>query len=371
MSGLQTCFILNNTWNAQSAIHHPKSAMWGAAAALFLAACGRSFAEEQAPPERAEHSLWTIETAQAVERGLEYLARGQSKNGSFGSSVQVATTSLASLSFLAHGDLPGRGKYGENIRAGLRYLLRCASASRRGFITELQGGQSRMHGHGFATLLLTELYGTTAQIPGIDHEDLKQTIRKAIRVIEHSQTSLGGWGYEPMPTYDEGSVTVCQVQALRSARNAGILVSKSVIDRGIAYLQKSANKDGSFKYSLQSGAGGGTFPLTAAATSSLCLYGMYDSPETKRGIEFLLKQRPSKVSGSWGHYFYGNFYATLAMYQAGGQHWEEWYPRLREELLSSQQQNGSWQGEYDGAYCTAFATLTLQVPTEYLPIFQK
>ena len=71
------------------------------------------------------------------------------------------------------------------------------------------------------------------------------------------------------------------------------------------------------------------------------------------------------------HYFYGHYYAVQAMWTAGGKYWAEWYPYIRDELLSTQQNNGSWSDGVDAHYATAMACIILQVPNNYLPILQK
>jgi hypothetical protein len=44
----------------------------------------------------------------------------------------------------------------------------------------------------------------------------------------------------------------------------------------------------------------------------------------------------------------------------------------RDELVKQQNADGSWQGDFAGhVYGTAIALLTLQLPYQYLPIFQR
>ncbi|MEK7467290.1 MAG: prenyltransferase/squalene oxidase repeat-containing protein [Planctomycetota bacterium] len=344
----------------------------GLAALPFAGAASRALGEDKPaePPPVERKNLITEGQIAATRKGLEYLRKVQdSKKGSWGGSVQVAVTSLAGCAFLAEGHQPGRGKYGECVQKAINYILNCSKSSRKGYISEPAGDQSRMHGHGFASMFLGEAYGMM-KMDDDTRTKMESAIKKAVGIIAYSQTQLGGWGYVPEPTYDEGSVTVAEVMALRSCRNAGFQVDKKVIEKGIGYLKKSANPDGSFKYSLQGGGGGGTFPLTAGAVASMQLFGEYEAKEVKKGLEFLKKNRQNQVGGNWGHKFYGNLYSTMAAYYAGGQFWEDWFPTMRDEYIKTQQGDGSWQGEYDGTYCTAFAVLTLAVPYQYLPIFQ-
>jgi hypothetical protein len=71
------------------------------------------------------------------------------------------------------------------------------------------------------------------------------------------------------------------------------------------------------------------------------------------------------------HYFYGHYYAVQAMWTAGGNYWKEWYPAIRDELLSRQNPDGSWLDQICSHYGTAMACIILQVPNNYLPILQK
>jgi len=71
------------------------------------------------------------------------------------------------------------------------------------------------------------------------------------------------------------------------------------------------------------------------------------------------------------HYFYGHYYAVQAMWHAGGDYWRRWFPAIREELISRQRPDGSWMDSICQEYGTAMACIILQVPNNYLPIFQR
>ena len=70
-------------------------------------------------------------------------------------------------------------------------------------------------GTGLRRLFLAEVYGMSPD------PRLETYLRKAIRLIEYSQGAMGGWRYQPRPDQSDISVTICQVMALRAARNAG------------------------------------------------------------------------------------------------------------------------------------------------------
>lgn len=324
-------------------------------------------------PSSAEEDFQAIDSAvrMRVREGLEFLKKSQSSVGGFTGHFEVAITSLACLAFMASGSTPSRGPYAREISSGLKFILQKQQAS--GYITESIRSESRMHGHGYATLFLAEAYGMTGTDDQLtpEQEELKRCLIKAVRVIESSQTALGGWGYEPAgrfgeASWDEASVTVCQVQALRSARNAGIKVNDRTVEKGLEYLRKCALPDGSFKYSLQLGLDHSSLALTGAAVSALNSFGDYDSQEVRNGREYILRHKP----GGGPFYYYELFYTTQAMYHAGGTYWKRWFKSVRSSLLE-RYASDKWDSEFGRVFGTAFSCLTLQIPKEYLPIFQR
>jgi hypothetical protein len=71
------------------------------------------------------------------------------------------------------------------------------------------------------------------------------------------------------------------------------------------------------------------------------------------------------------YYFYGHYYAALAVWQVGGETWKRWYPAIRDDLIGRQRSDGSWIDTISPEFATAMACLILQVPNNYLPIFQR
>ena len=158
----------------------------------------------------------------AVERGLAWLAKRINDNGTLstgmgGYSNHAGITALAGLAFMQAGNLPGRGKYGKEVQNCLDFVLNSCTES--GLIAS-DMTQGPMYGHGFATLFLAEVYGMTGD------ESVKEKLQKAVRLIQKTQNPEGGWRYQPVPYDADISVTICQVMALRAARDAGIKVEK-------------------------------------------------------------------------------------------------------------------------------------------------
>lgn len=324
-----------------------------------------------AEPSSGEESASQIlpRQAQALERGLAWLAKNQGADGSWGNEgaqgeYRIAMTGLAGLAFLSAGQLPGRGLYGARLEKAIRYCLK--NQQRDGLIATPNDNQS-MHGHGFAMTFLAEAYGTDLS------DELNGKVRNgltlAVKLTDRAQSSWGGWYYSPNSESDEGSVTITQVQGLRACANVGIPVPPKTMRNALSYIHKSQNADGGIRYTARSG-GGATLALTAAGAEVLIMAGEYDSKEAKKAVEYL---RRSLVGASTqgAHDFYTNFYGAQAMIQIGGEDWERYYRNLRRRLLGSQAANGSWSGDVGSTYCTSIAVMILALPYTYLPIFQK
>ena len=310
----------------------------------------------------------TPEMTRSVERGLAYLASLQNDDGSFGRGRygrHVGIASLAALAFMADGNLPGRGRYGEQVARALEFVL--ANKSESGLLAA-ESTTGPMYGHGFATLFLGEIYGMNP-----NDSRVRDALVRAIDLILNSQNDEGGWRYNPVPYDADVSVTICQVMAMRSARNAGIKIPKDTIDRAVRYVRDCQNADGGFRYMRQPGSS--AWPRAAAGVASLFYAGVYEDDSIERGLEYLSSN--SMIANTGGpqmqaHYFYGQYYATQAMYLAGGDRWEQWWSRVRDELIAMQSDDGSWIDHQAGeSYATAMALIVLQMPNRYLPIFQR
>ena len=317
-------------------------------------------------PEKTAVDLMTPETDRAIADGLRFLAEQQHDDGAFGSggySRNVAVCGLAGLAFMAGGSTPGRGRYGHEVNRCLNFVLQNCQES--GFIA-VSGASSHgpMYGHGFATLFLSQVYGMARE------KRVREKLAKAVKLIVTTQNRDGGWRYQAQPRDADISVTVCQVMALRAARNAGLHVPTESIDRCIDYVKKSQNPDGGFRYMVQGGQS--AFPRSAAGVVALYSAGIYEGPEISKGVKYLMTSlpRPGKVLRE-SHYFYGHYYAVQAMWHAGGDAWGKWYPGIRDELLATQRTGGYWMDSICREYGTAMACIILQIPNNCVPIFQR
>lgn len=313
-------------------------------------------------------------TAAAIDKGLKYLVSRQSSDGAFRDqgalgSYPVSMTALSGMALLSSGSTATDGPYAPQLRKSLTYVL--GSSQRNGLICRAGEEESRsMYGHGFSMLFLSEAMGMEEDPERL--AKIRWVLQKGVDLIARSQSRLGGWLYTPDMGGDEGSVTVTQVQALRAARNAGIAVPKKVIDKAMGYLDKSIQPDGGIAYRV--GMTGSRPPITAAAVACWFNAGQYDNPDALKALQFC-KQKigfGQRSEGVWGHFFYAHMYLAQVMYLAGDQEWRQYFPRIRDYLLSIQNDDGSWDGDSVGrVYGTAIALMILQLPYSNLPITQR
>jgi hypothetical protein len=351
--------------------------------AAGVAAPHFAFAADNPAPPRQKHGTLADrpnqvrgdelnpETQAAIEKGLAWLARRQTAGGPNaqfnGYSNNTAITALAGLAFMEAGNLPGRGKYGREVQRCLGFTLNSCQES--GLIAA-DASQGPMYGHGFATLFLGEVYGMTQD------DAVKEKLQKAVRLIEKVQNPEGGWRYQPAPYDADISVTICQVMGLRAARDSGIKVEADVINKAIQYVKRCQNPDGGFSYMASMGGGGGSaFPRSAAGVCALYYAGVFGGNEIENGLKYVKQYTPGHGGFGGmneGHYFYGYYYATQAMFLAGGDYWSSFYPAIRDELLARQRQSSGqdhWDGDFSEDYATAMALIILGMPNRYLPVF--
>ena len=311
----------------------------------------------------------------AIERGLASLVKLQQADGLIGEGAGISA--LAGMALLAGGHTPTRGQYHEaNARC-----LRAVIARQDPFSGYLGADIGNMYAHGFATLYLAESYGMAPDQP------VRRSLEAAIDLIYRAQNSEGGWRYSPTPTDADLSVTICQIMALRAANNVGIggIATQDAITKALAYVRRCANGDGSFAYMASSAGNWGTngaegVPRTAAGCMSLIGSGInqLSDPTLGPAMRFLLKHFSAHLKGAdkgAEHYFwYGQYYTAQVMFHSPDTtDWERYWQQAAPVIAARQDRNGLWlSGEGPGpVYNTAMALIILQIPNNYLPIFQR
>jgi hypothetical protein len=373
---------------------------------LFLVA--GSVAVLLSGPEPARSEDIPEEFRDLVRRGLNWMAKEQAPDGhweAFGGQYPITMTGLGGMSLLMEGSTVREGKYKDRIKKARDYLLSKVQQGGKqdGMIgnPNTPGESGRyVYGHGFALMFLACAFGDEedgevrrkmedALVRASQFSHNAQTRRKA----RDGKTDIGGWGYVSAAegnNFDEGSVTITQVQALRAARNAGIKVPPEAIPMAVAYLKESTNQQGGVIYSLGQGAGGDGRPaLTAAAISCGFSAGDYNSPLVKSWFSFCKERIPLLGAGRLGHDEYTHYYYAQAMYMLGDEGWKKLFPNdktpltwskyrkdtfdyLQRTVVKEGNDHGYWTGGHVGpCFITAVHLTILQLDKAALPIYQR
>ena len=298
-------------------------------------------------------------TEAAIQRGLQFLKSSQGKDGRWdaGDSNWVGYTAFSMIAFMLNGHCPNKKQpYGETLTKAVDALLKETEGQVSGYMG------ANMYSHGLATLALSEAWGQSEK-----DDKIQEALKAAVKVILRAQNEAGGWRYNPQPAEADVSVTAMQVVALAAARQAGIFVPDETITRAVRYVNMChQTESGGFSY--EAGLGSPGFARTAAATFSLMMLGRHEFKEVKDGVRYLQKEGPKAVKNT-DHYMYGHYYAALVMYQAGSQDFKNWYPQIRDVMLSRQASNGSFGQR--STYDTAIALIILSIPYGYVPAYQR
>jgi hypothetical protein len=343
----------------------------------------RARAAQPSPAAPQRSTLTSAATEHAVEAGLLYLGALQARAGDGSFSITdvdredyapLGVTALCTLAFLAAGNAPDRGPHGEVVSRAVEYLLLHTDldprSKERGYISVQGDKASQNHGHGFATLVLAEAYGMSS-----GSERIRTALLAAVERIEQSQGAEGGWFYQPRPTSDhEGSVTICLVQALRAARDAGVQVDGEVIRRAEDYVRRLQKANGLFRYTLGDEQRA-SVALTAAGIATLNAAGRYDDHAIQDGIDAIWAGLALRAENGKRADFpeYERLYLAQAFWQLSDtSHFARWFAEERERILRAQDADGSWKGSrFGSAYVTAVNCLVLSLPDAALPIFQR
>jgi hypothetical protein len=308
----------------------------------------------------------------AIARGLKWLASQQQEDGSWKfqpkqSAVQhdAAATALGVLPFLGAGVKPPANndrKFSGNVERALDYLIKQQTKDGD------WGGFS--YTWALATLAMAEAYGLSGD------EKYGKSAQRGVEFIVKAQGSDGAWGYSPGVERGDTSNTGWQIQALYSAKKAGLKVPDVVLAKAEKYLTGVMSADGGgYAYTSR---GTPTPAMTASGLFSRALIGGDDVKKAlDAGIPTVKKDRPD------GSNFYRAYYATQMMHHRGGDDWKtDWHPKVREILLGLQvgtqgETRGSWEpdkgpmGTGAGRLgCTSLALLMLEVDYKYLNVMK-
>ena len=305
------------------------------------------------------------------DRGVAYLVKTQQTDGSWqGGQTGPGVTGMALMVLLASGEDPNFGKYSQQVRKAAKNIVDSQNTS-TGYL-----GNSMYH-HGFAMLGLAEAYGTVddrslwGSMPG-NKKSIGASLELAVRcaITSQKKNSLGAWRYSPDSTDADTSVSGAVLVGLLAARNAGIEVPDTSIDRAISYYEGMTSDNGNVGYS--GGFGGGFGESTARTSIASLVYAVsrrQDLPKYKATIANLT----SNLSGATGGHYkeYARYYQSQALFQGDMESWEKWNKMLVEKLKASQLEDGSFHGQFGTPTTTSLNLLSLALNYRFLPIYER
>jgi hypothetical protein len=339
-------------------------------------------------PIRAEGE-WEItpDSDKALRNGLNWLAQNQGGSGNW-DSEDLGLVGLGALAFLAAGHRDGIGPNGKAADKALQYVIRNARPS--GLLNIAQA-QTDMYNHGLSTFVLGQAHGM------INDTRISPVLDRALKLLVATQCGDGGWQYQAktLPHGNDLSLVVMQAKALRSAVDSGLEVPPDVINQAIKCVREHYSPSGmassapeaeqkkvpgQFTYGLR-----GQGPSTAmAAAGVVCLqeFGQYDDwriPKSMDVVTAAIAKLPPAGNHNGHLPFdpYTLYYVGQALYQVGGQRWNDNYPRLRDHLVAGQRADGCWvdesrrSGKPGKLFATSVACFILAMPNRYLPILQE
>lgn len=336
----------------------------------------------------------SIESERAVEASLRWMADQQEADGRWSSArhgggaakkdpqgqdrldgglyADSGVTGLVILSFLGAGYTHDEGQYASHVKRALDWLI--SQQQSNGYLGGRATRYDMMYCHAIATFALAEAYGM--QNDPNAFPELREAVRGGVKLIAAMQNEDGGWRYGKGGDSDM-SMFGWQLMALKSAVNAGVSVPEETRRGMTKFLQARAlgSRGGLAGYKLHERP---TPAMTAEALFCRQMFNVRPSdPASQEAVDYL-KQNLPRLSVYDEYYWY---YGTLAMFQYGGEPWEDWNSSLRDPLIGLQRTTGphagSWdpKGKWAGVggrlYSTAVSTMCLEVYYRFLRIYQS
>ncbi|MBX3474195.1 MAG: terpene cyclase/mutase family protein [Planctomycetes bacterium] len=338
----------------------------------------------------------SVRAGAAKTYNIEFVAVGD-KNGDKGweQTCDIGLTGMALLAFVGAGYDHKEGDYKTTCRNAITYLRKVQNPD--GCFGPKEDDHF-VYNHAICAMAMAEAYGLSGDAV------LKPIAEKSVEFILQAQNPGLGWRYGVRPTYNDSSVTGWMVLALKSCKMAGLEFdsTKCYADAAKWYEMVTVQSGGYWKCGYDS-PGSNNARLRSAGdydnnpsmdsiyVMSLLFMGKADLTDEKvRAMsrtciekDFLPRWEQKKIDYYWW------YYCSLALFQVGGNIWDQWEKPMAKTLLDSQRgyhekdkakgmttkaqldEHGSWDavdawGSAGGrVYSTAINCLTLEVYYRY------
>jgi hypothetical protein len=365
------------------------------------------------------HNRELVESS--LKKGLVWMANAQLDNGGWGAgthshqdvrdphavAADPATTALVGMALLRNGNTLTKGKYAENLKKGLDFLLEAVenTPEQNKYITNLKGTQPQTKlGQNIDVILTMQFF--TNILSKIDKKDcscidrIEDALNKCVRKTQQAQDVDGG-------IRDGGWAPVLQSalanNALESAKDVGAKVDDKVLEKSREYQKSNfdvktnsavtGKAAGVMLYSVSGSARAsakearsadsavakakkeGKLKADAPVTEqNLVVAGMsstqakkYETAYNVRKAATIRAQDGDVVDGfgSNGGEEYLSYLMTGESLIIGNDNsWKNWFEKMAGRMVQIQSNDGSWQGHHcitSPVFCTATCLLILSI----------
>ena len=308
----------------------------------------------------------------SLARALAWIAGQQDPSGMWRAASQrgddrldAGVTAICLLALLWDGNTPFSGEHADAVARGLRWFVAEQNLG-AGILTT--SPLEATYEHALGTLVLADAAARTG-LPV-----LRQSCHRAVDYLTAVQRFDGAWAPSPEGPNGHPVATAEALVALWRARAAGIGVDDRVIENGLSWLLKRADR------TTGETAGedlGFLLPHSSAAATAAALVARLltipkpdEDPLVERQLKWLAGRPPvafPDLDESDPHYVLLGSYAALLRSEA---EWTEWNAAVKKLVLDTQIDRGDLAGAWDmrgrhartggGLWTTALSALTLE-----------
>ncbi len=310
---------------------------------------------------------------------------GNPSSGSGGALNDLGVSSLALLAFLDAGHNFHGIEYGQTMTQALRWILtqQDDKTGRLMFYEKRKCTASYIYGHALAAAVLCKSY------TALGGKELKQTAQRAIDYLEQHRNPYLVWRYRPRGNDNDSSVTAWCLQAYLAASEAGLKTNSEAMQLSEKwFLQMIDPVNGVAGYNAQGGrparssaAHANKFPRkNTESMTAVCMFFLQQFGRKIEGdrvlslqADIILRQPMTNEAAATDLYYW--YFASLALYQAGGDYWQHWSEGFKSVTLKSQRSDGNFAGSWDPScvwgkeggrvYATAITLLTVETPHRF------
>ena len=220
--------------------------------------------------------------------------------------------------------------------------------------------------------------------------------RAFMEILERSQVPEGGWGYYDDPPFTNrpkwatSFATATVIPSLEAAQKRGWYADPKLRERAVAYVAGCALPNGAYEYDLNPIPRAGAGESINSIKGSLGRIQICNWSLRRCGIKFVTDDKIREGLGAFfehhrfldvarmrpvpheayyanaGYfYFFGHYYAALAINELPASEREAWHAKLRPHLVKCQYEDGSTSdflhSRYDILASTAYAAMALDL----------